>query len=319
MKLVILDGYAENPGDLSWNGLSKLVDEYTVYDITAPEDIIKRSLDADILVTNKTPVTRQTIEKLPKLKFIAVLATGFNVVDCKAARERGIPVSNIPAYSTDSVAQLVFGFMLEFSNRVALHSESVKNGDWEKSEHFCYLKAPISLLSGKTLGIVGFGRIGFAVAEIANAFKMRVLAFSPHTNTYDGFGKVEFCSLERLVAESDFVTLHCPLTESTSGMVNKAFLEKMKKTAYLINTSRGGVVNENDLAEALENGTIAGAGLDVLSAEPPKGGNVLIGAKNCLITPHIAWASLEARTKLLNIFLENVESFVKGTPVNVVN
>ncbi|MDY5991649.1 MAG: D-2-hydroxyacid dehydrogenase [Oscillospiraceae bacterium] len=319
MKLVILDGYAENPGDLSWNGLSKLVDEYTVYDITAPEDIIKRSLDADILVTNKTPVTRQTIEKLPKLKFIAVLATGFNVVDCKAARERGIPVSNIPAYSTDSVAQLVFGFMLEFSNRVALHSESVKNGDWEKSEHFCYLKAPISLLSGKTLGIIGFGRIGFAVAEIANAFKMRVLAFSPHTNTYDGFGKVEFCSFERLVAESDFVTLHCPLTESTSGMVNKAFLEKMKKTAYLINTSRGGVVNENDLAEALENGTIAGAGLDVLSAEPPKGGNVLIGAKNCLITPHIAWASLEARTKLLNIFLENVESFVKGTPVNVVN
>lgn len=319
MKLVILDGYAENPGDLSWNGLSKLVDEYTVYDITAPEDIIKRSLDADILVTNKTPVTRQTIEKLPKLKFIAVLATGFNVVDCKAARERGIPVSNIPAYSTDSVAQLVFGFMLEFSNRVALHSESVKNGDWEKSEHFCYLKAPISLLSGKTLGIIGFGRIGFAVAEIANAFKMRVLAFSPHTNTYDGFGKVEFCSFERLVAESDFVTLHCPLTESTSGMVNKAFLEKMKKTAYLINTSRGGVVNENDLAEALENGTIAGAGLDVLSAEPPKGGNVLIGAKNCLITPHIAWASLEARTKLLNIFLENVENFVKGTPVNVVN
>ena len=319
MKLVILDGYAENPGDLSWNGLSKLVDEYTVYDITAPEDIIKRSLDADILVTNKTPVTRQTIEKLPKLKFIAVLATGFNVVDCKAARERGIPVSNIPAYSTDSVAQLVFGFMLEFSNRVALHSESVKNGDWEKSEHFCYLKAPISLLSGKTLGIIGFGRIGFAVAEIANAFKMRVLAFSPHTNTYNGFGTVEFCSIEKLVAESDFVTLHCPLTESTSGMVNKAFLEKMKRTAYLINTSRGGVVNEQDLAAALENGTIAGAGLDVLSAEPPKGGNVLIGAKNCLITPHIAWASLEARTKLLNIFLENVESFVKGSPVNVVN
>lgn len=319
MKLVILDGYAENPGDLSWNGLSKLVDEYTVYDITAPEDIIKRSLDADILVTNKTPVTRQTIEKLPKLKFIAVLATGFNVVDCKAARERGIPVSNIPAYSTDSVAQLVFGFMLEFSNRVALHSESVKNGDWEKSEHFCYLKAPISLLSGKTLGIIGFGRIGFAVAEIANAFKMRVLAFSPHTNTYNGFGTVEFCSIEKLVAESDFVTLHCPLTESTSGMVNKAFLEKMKRSAYLINTSRGGVVNEQDLAAALENGTIAGAGLDVLSAEPPKGGNVLIGAKNCLITPHIAWASLEARTKLLNIFLENVESFVKGTPVNVVN
>lgn len=319
MKLVILDGYAENPGDLSWNALSGLVDEYVVYDITAPEDIVKRSLDADILVTNKTPITRETLERLPKLKYIAVLATGFNVVDCKAARERGIPVSNIPAYSTDSVAQLVFGFMLEFSSRVALHSESVKNGDWEKSEHFCYLKAPLSLLSGKTLGIVGFGRIGFAVAEIANAFKMRVLAFSPHTSSYGGFGTVEFCGLERLIAESDFISLHCPLNEDTSGMVNKAFLEKMKKTAFLINTSRGGVVNEQDLAAALENGTIAGAGLDVLSAEPPKGGNALIGAKNCLITPHIAWASLEARTKLLNIFLENVESFVKGAPVNVVN
>lgn len=319
MKLVILDGYAENPGDLSWDGLKSLVDEYVVYDITEPQDIVERSLDADIIVTNKTPITRQTIERLPKLKFIAVLATGFNVVDCKAAREKNIPVSNIPAYSTDGVAQLVFAFMLEFSNRVALHAESVENGDWEKSEHFCYWKAPLSLLSGKTLGIVGFGRIGFAVAEIANAFKMRVLAFSPHTNSYDGFGSVEFCSLEKLTYESDFVSLHCPLNESTNEMVNSAFLGKMKKTAYLINTARGGVINENDLAAALEKGTIAGAGLDVLSVEPPKNGNVLIGAKNCLITPHIAWASFEARTRLLNIFLKNVENFVSGTPSNVVN
>ncbi len=319
MKLVILDGYAENPGDLSWDGLKTLVDEYTVYDITAPQDIITRSLDADILVTNKTPITKETIEKLPNLKFIAVLATGFNVVDCAAARERGIPVSNIPAYSTDSVAQLVFAFMLEFSNRVALHSESVKNGDWEKSEHFCYTKAPLFLLSGKTLGIVGFGRIGYAVAEIANAFKMRVLAFSPHTNTYDGFGSVEFCGLEQLAKESDFVSLHCPLNEGTKEMVDADFLGKMKKTAFLINTARGGVVNEKDLAAALENGVIAGAGLDVLSAEPPKDGNVLIAAKNCLITPHIAWASLEARTRLLNIFLKNVENFANGTPINVVN
>ena len=319
MKLVILDGYAENPGDLSWNALSSLVDEYTVYDITKPEEILERSAGADILVTNKTPITRETIESLPSLKYIAVLATGFNVVDCAAAREKNIPVSNIPAYSTDGVAQLVFALLLELTNHVAVHSDSVHAGDWEKSPHFCYTKTPLTELSGKTFGIVGFGRIGFAVAEIANAFKMRVLAFSPNTHTYDGFGSVEFCGLEKLVEESDVISLHCPLNEKTAGLVDKNFLSKMKKSAFLINTSRGPVINEKDLFDALESETIAGAGLDVLSAEPPKNGNILIGAKNCLITPHIAWASFEARTRLLNIFLKNVESFVGGNPQNVVN
>ena len=319
MKLVILDGYAENPGDLSWDALKTLVDEYEVYDITEPERVLERSLDADILVTNKTPITRELIEKLPKLKYIAVLATGYNVVDCEAARERKIPVSNIPAYSTDGVAQLVFAFLLELTNRVALHSESVKNGEWQNSPHFCYWKSPLVELAGKTFGIVGFGKIGSAVAEIANAFKMRVLAYSPHTHSYSGNGSVEFCTLEKLVAESDVISLHCPLNEGTAGLVNADFLSKMKKSAFLINTSRGPVVNENDLAAALNSGEIAGAGLDVLSAEPPKDGNVLIGAKNCFITPHIAWASFEARSRLMSIFTKNVEAFVKGEPVNVVN
>lgn len=319
MKLVILDGYAENPGDLSWDALKTLVDEYEVYDITEPELVLERSLDADILVTNKTPITRELIEKLPKLKYIAVLATGFNIIDCKAARERGITVSNIPAYSTDGVAQLVFAFLLELTNRVALHSESVKNGEWQNSHHFCYWKSPLVELAGKTFGIVGFGKIGSAVAEIANAFKMRVLAYSPHTHSYSGNGSVEFCTLEKLVAESDAISLHCPLNEGTAGLVNADFLSKMKKSAFLINTSRGPVVNENDLAAALNSGEIAGAGLDVLSAEPPKDGNVLIGAKNCFITPHIAWASFEARSRLMSIFTKNVEAFVKGEPVNVVN
>lgn len=319
MKLVILDGYAENPGDLSWDALKTLVDEYEVYDITESELVLERSLDADILVTNKTPITRELIEKLPKLKYIAVLATGFNIIDCKAARERGITVSNIPAYSTDGVAQLVFAFLLELTNRVALHSESVKNGEWQNSPHFCYWKSPLVELAGKTFGIVGFGKIGSAVAEIANAFKMRVLAYSPHTHSYSGNGSVEFCTLEKLVAESDAISLHCPLNEGTAGLVNADFLSKMKKSAFLINTSRGPVVNENDLAAALNSGEIAGAGLDVLSYEPPKDGNVLIGAKNCFITPHIAWASFEARSRLMSIFTKNVEAFVKGEPINVVN
>lgn len=310
MKLVILDGYAVNPGDLSWGALSSFVDEYTVFDNTDEDEILNRAKDADILVTNKTPISKKTIESLPKLKYIAVLATGYNVVDCAAAREKNIPVSNIPAYSTDSVAQLVFAFLLEFCSRVAVHSNSVNCGEWESSPCFCYTKAPLCELAGKTFGIIGFGRIGSAVAQIANAFKMRVLAFSPNTKSYAGFGSVEFCSLENLIKESDVISLHCPLTDGTKNLVDKSFLSKMKKSAFLINTSRGGVINEKDLADALNGEKIAGAGLDVLSTEPPKGGNVLIGAKNCLITPHIAWANIEARARLFNIFLKNVESFV---------
>lgn len=319
MKLVILDSYTENPGDLSWDWLKDVVDEYEIYESTPGDKVIERSLDADILVTNKVPVDRALIEKLPKLKFIAVLATGFNIIDCEAAKEHGIIVSNIPAYSTDGVAQLVFAFLLELTNQVGLHSESVNDGEWSRSPYFCYWKTPLVELRGKVFGIVGFGKIGSAVAGIANAFGMKVKAYSPHTKTYTGFGKVDFVSLDEVIETSDVISLHCPLTKETNGLVNAAFLNRMKKTAYLINTSRGPVVNEADLRNALESGIIAGAGVDVLSSEPPKEDNPLIGAKNCFITPHIAWASLEARTRLMNIFRDNVKGFVSGKPINVVN
>ena len=319
MKLVILDSYTENPGDLSWDWLKDIVDEYEIYEKTPKDKVLERSLDADILVTNKVPVDRALIEKLPKLKFIAVLATGFNIIDCEAAKEHGIVVSNIPAYSTDGVAQLVFAFLLELTNQVGLHSKSVNDGEWSRSPYFCYWKTPLVELRGKVFGIVGFGKIGSAVAEIANAFGMKVKAYSPHTREYSGFGKVDFVSLDEVIETSDVISLHCPLTNETAGLVNAEFLSRMKKTAYLINTSRGPVVNEKDLRAALDSGAIAGAGVDVLSTEPPKEDNPLIGAKNCFITPHIAWASLEARTRLMNIFKDNVKGFVSGEPINVVN
>ena len=319
MKLVILDAYAENPGDLSWDWLKDLVDEYVIYDITPPDKVIERSLGADIIVTNKTVITKETIDSLPGLKFIAVLATGFNVVDCKAAREKGISVSNIPAYSTDGVAQLVFSLLLELTIGVGIHNQSVKNGDWVRSPHFCYWKTPLTELAGKTFGIFGFGRIGSAVAQIANAFNMKVIACTPNTRSYNGYGEVQFVSLDELLERSDVISLHCPLTPETTGLVNSEFLSKMKKSAFLINTSRGPVINEADLAKALNEGVIAGAGVDVLSSEPPKADNPLLKCEKCFITPHIAWANFEARTRLMNIFRSNVEGFLSGNEINVVN
>ncbi len=319
MKLVILDGYAENPGDLSWDWLKDTVDEYVVHEFTKPQEVLQRSTDADILVTNKTVIPGEIIRALPELKFISTLSTGYNVIDIAAARERGIPVSNIPAYSTNGVAQLVFALVLELMNHVGLHNDSVKAGDWTKNRDFCYWKAPLTELHGKTFGIFGFGQIGKAVAQIANAFGMRVLATSPHSRDYSGFGTVEFVDLDTLCKESDVITLHCPLTPETTGLVNRDFLSKMKPNAVLINTSRGPVVNEADLAAALKEGRIAGAGVDVLSTEPPKADNPLLCCENCIITPHIAWASLEARTRLMNIFRSNVEGFLRGEVQNVVN
>ena len=319
MKLVILDAYAENPGDLSWDWLKNVVEEYEIYDITPPEKVIERSINADILVTNKTVLTADILSQLPKLRYISTLATGYNVIDTAYAREKGITVSNIPAYSTDGVAQLVFALILEIVNHVALHNKSVKEGDWCKSEHFCYWKAPIAELAHKTLGIVGFGKIGSAVAQIANAFGMNVIAYSPNTRTYSGFGEVTFKTLDEVIAESDFISLHCPLTDSTNGLVNMEFLKKMKKTAILINTSRGPVINEADLKAALDEGIIAAAGVDVLSAEPAREDNPLLTCENCIITPHIAWASFEARSRLMSIFKSNVEAFVADKPINVVN
>lgn len=319
MKLVILDGYTENPGDLSWDWLKDTVDEYVIYDSTPQDKVLERCADADIVVTNKKLITREIINTLPSLKFIATLSTGYNVVDIKAARERNIPVSNIPAYSTDGVAQLVFALLLEMTNSVAIHNESVKNGEWCTCEHFCYWKTPLTELRNKTFGIIGFGKIGSAVANIANAFGMKVISYSPNTRTYDGFGQVEFTDKERVIKESDVISLHCPLTEETEGMVDIEFLRKMKKSAFLINTSRGPVIVEKDLADALNEGIIAGAGLDVLSQEPADESNPLLKCEKCIITPHIAWASLEARTRLMNIFQGNVKAFLDGKPQNVVN
>ncbi len=319
MKLTILDGYTENPGDLSWDWLKELVDEYTVYDRTDDEDIFERSKDADILVTNKTVITGEMLQRLTNLKFISTLSTGYNVIDIDKARELGISVSNIPAYSTDAVAQLVFALLLELTNHVAIHDQSVKDGEWTSCEHFCYTKTPLCELSGKTFGIIGFGKIGSAVAKIALAFGMKVKAYSPNTRTFDGYGTVEFTDLEDVIRSSDVISLHCPLTDKTNGLVNMEFLQKMKKSAFIINTSRGPVINEADLRKALDEGIIAGAGVDVLSSEPPKADNPLISCDKCVITPHIAWASFEARTRLMGIFKENVEAFLKGNPVNVVN
>ena len=319
MKLVILDSYSANPGDLSWDWLKNLVDEYKIHSLTPPELVYERSKGADILVTNKVPITRDLIESLPELKYIAVLATGYNIIDCEAAKERGIAVSNIPAYSTDGVAQLVFALLFEMTNQVGLHNESVKSGDWCKSPHFCYWKTPLYEMANKTFGIIGFGKIGSAVAQIANALRMKVIAYSPNTRTYNGFGSVEFVSLEEVITQSDVISLHCPLTPDTENLVNISFLKKMKKTAYLINTSRGPVINEYDLKKALDEGIIAGAGVDVLSKEPAEESNPLLKSDKCFITPHIAWAGYETRSRLMVIFKENVEGFVKGEPVNVVN
>ncbi len=319
MKLVILDGYTENPGDLSWEWLGDLVDEYEVYDKTPEELIYERAKDAEIVVTNKTPLTREILESLKGLRYISTLSTGYNVIDINAATDLGIAVSNIPAYSTDGVAQLVFALLLEMTNSVALHDKSVKDGEWANSEHFCYWKTPLTELAGKTFGIIGFGKIGSAVAAIANAFKMKVIAYSPNTRHYDGFGSVDFLTLDEVIAQSDVISLHCPLTESTTGLVNTDFVRKMKKGAYIINTSRGPVLNEADVRKALDDGLIAGVGADVLVTEPPMPDNPLATSDKSVVTPHIAWASLEARTRLMNIFKSNVEGFVSGKIVNKVN
>lgn len=317
MKAVILDGFCENPGDLSWDKVAGLC-ELTVYDRTAPEDVIARAQGAEILVVNKVPLREETLAQLPDVRYIAVLATGFNIIDTEYCAKRGIPVSNIPAYSTDSVAQYVFSFILAHASRVAEHSAAVHEGQWTSCPDFTFRVVPIAELAGKTLGIVGFGKIGQKVACIAQAFGMRVIATTAHPDKY-AEKTVVFTDADTLARESDYISLHCPLTPQTTGLVNAQFLSKMKKSAFLVNTSRGPVVDEQALAQALDNGSIAGAGLDVLSDEPPKADNPLLTAKNCLITPHIAWAPTETRQRLMDIFTENIRGFVTGKPINVVN
>ena len=314
MKIVILDGYTTNAGDLSWNGISELGD-LTVYDRTAPGEVIDRCLGAEAVLTNKVVFTDDVMQALPQLKYIGVMATGYNVVDIEAARNRGIVVTNVPAYSTASVAQLAFAHLLNIASQVALHDSQVHEGKWVNSVDFCFYAAPLIELDGKQIGIVGLGQIGSAVARIAQAMGMKVAAYTSKSQEQLGDGITKM-SLEQLFATSDVVTLHCPLTPDTKYIVNAERLATMKPNAIIINTGRGPLVNEQDLADALNNGTIAAAAVDVLSCEPPKTDNPLLTAKNCHITPHIAWASQAARTRLIATLASNLQAFINGNPVN---
>ncbi len=316
-RIVVLDGYAANPGDLSWEALEEL-GEVTVYDRTAPHKIVERAALAEIILTNKTPLTRETLAQLPRLRYIGVLATGYNIVDIDAAREQGIVVTNIPAYSSDSVAQLVFAHILHIASDVATHSQCVKSGEWAHCQDFSFQKSPIFELAGKTIGIVGLGNIGSTVARIAHAFGMQVLAKTskPQTALPDYVQAVDF---DTLLAESDIISLHCPLTNETRHLINAESIARMKPTAIVINTGRGPLINEQDLAEALNSGLIRAAGVDVLSQEPPREDNPLVAVRNCYVTPHIAWATREARTRLLSIAADNVRQYLNGNTVNQVN
>lgn len=317
MKIIVLDGYAANPGDLCWDELEQL-GECTIYDRTAPEEVLERAAGAEILLTNKTVITAGHMAVLPQLKYIGVLATGYNIVDTDAARERGILVTNIPAYSTDSVAQMVFAHLLNIAQQVQHHSEEVHKGRWTANKDFCFWDTPLIELYGKKIGIVGLGNTGYATARIALGFGMEVYAYTSksHFQLPPEIHKVE---LDELFRECDIVSLHCPLTSSTRELVNADRLKSMKPNAILINTGRGPLVNEQDLADALNAGTIYAAGVDVLSQEPPRADNPLLTARNCYITPHIAWATTAARQRLKQVMLDNIKAFLNGTPCNVVN
>ena len=314
MKIIVLDGYGLNPGDLNWEGFETL-GELTVYDRTLPSELMQRAAGAEVLITNKTLITAENMADLPELKYIGVLATGYNVVDIDAAKARGIVVTNIPAYSTASVAQMVFAHILNITQRVGYYADENKQGRWTKNADFCYWDTQLVELQGKKMGIVGFGNIGQATAGIAQAFGMEVCVYSskPQFVLPSGIKKMD---LDELFMECDVISLHCPLTPDTKEMVNAERLSKMKKNAILINTGRGPLINEQDLADALNEGRIAAAGLDVLSVEPSVEGNPLLTARNCFITPHIAWATLEARTRLMEIAVQNLKSYLNGQIIN---
>ncbi len=318
MKLVVLDGYALNPGDLSWAALEGMM-EVVVHERTPADQIVARAAGANILLTNKTPLRAATLAQLPELKLICVLATGYDVVDVADAKTRGIPVCNVPTYGTDSVAQFAFALILELCHRVHLHSEAVRAGEWTSNPDWSFWKTPLIELSGKTLGIAGFGRIGRRTAAIGHAMGMKILAndlVQANAPDYDGF---RWGTLDEIFAESDVISLHCPLTADNVEMVNAARLAQMKSSAFIVNTSRGKLIAAQDLADALNSGRIAGAAIDVLPVEPPPAGNPLFTAKNCIVTPHIAWATHGARERLMNIVVDNVRAFLAGSPINVVN
>ena len=314
MKIVALD--ALQLMDLDWSGLRAIDPGLVTYDATAPERVVERAKDAEILLVNKVKLTREVLEQLPALRYVGVLATGYDNVDCAAAREKGVVVTNVPGYSTDSVAQLVFALLLELCHQTGHHSDTVKAGHWANQPYYCYWDSPLIELAGKTMGIFGLGKIGRRTAQIAQAFGMKVIACSRTVKDVPG---VTWVGFDELLRESDVLSLSSPLTDQTRGLINKDALSKMKKTAFLINTSRGGLLVEQDVREALDAGVIAGAAVDVLSTEPPKADNPLIGAKNIVITPHIAWATTEARTRLLEIVRGNIDAWQAGNTQNRVN
>lgn len=317
MKIVVLDGYTLNPGDLSWEELNSL-GACEIHDRTPAAEVVQRAVEAEIVLTNKTVLSREQIKSLPKLKYIGVLATGYNIVDVAAAREQNIPVTNVPTYGAKSVAQMTLALLLELTQNVGHHAQTVRDGRWTRSSDFCYWDFPLIELDGLTFGIVGYGRIGRAAGELATAFGMRLLSYSPRPPK-NAPAHVQFVDLEELFTASDVVSLHCPLTPETKHLVNASRLSQMKSTAFLINTSRGPLIDEPALADALNEGRLAGAGLDVLAVEPPRPDNPLLKAKNCLVTPHIAWATRAARARLMSTAVANVRAFLKGGPQNVVN
>ena len=318
MKMTVLDGYALSPGDNPWDEIAAF-GELTVYDRTPSELTVSRAKGSTVLFTNKTPIGEKELEALPEVKLICVLATGYNIVDCAAAAARGIPVCNVPSYGTDSVAELVFALIMNHAKNVAAHADAVREGAWSAQPDYSFWLTTQRELSGKTLGIVGFGRIGRRVDRLASAFGMKVLAYAPRPKDAPRSEDFEFCSLERLLAESDCISLNCPLTADNSGMINAEKIGLMKPDAYLINTARGQLIDSAALADALNSGRIAGAALDVLDAEPPKPDNPLISAKNITVTPHIAWATVEARRRLMGVAAENVRAWLAGAVINRVN
>lgn len=321
MKIVVLDGYALNPGDLSWAALKSL-GECKIYDRTSFTDdaeIISRIGDAQIVFTNKTPLTKKILDACANVKYIGVLATGYNVVDVTAAKAKNIPVTNIPDYSTQATAQFAFALLLEICHHVAHHNQAVQEGRWESSPDFCFWDYPLIELAGKTMGIIGYGRIGQTTGKLAQAFGMKVIAFSPSREVGTELNDCSFVTLDELFKSSDVIALHCILNDSTQGIICKENIAKMKDGVIIINNGRGGLVVEEDLREALDSGKVLAAGVDVVSAEPIKGDNPLLGAKNCFITPHISWASKESRARLMQIAVDNLKSFLMGKPVNVVN
>jgi glycerate dehydrogenase len=317
MKITVLDGYCLNPGDLSWDALRRIGD-VEVFDRTRPEQVAERAAGAEIAFTNKTIISAEALNRLPALRYIGVLATGYNIVDIEAAHRRGIVVTNIPTYGTASVAQFVFALLLELCHHVQLHSDAVRAGEWAHSPDWSFWRTPLVELAGKTMGIIGFGRIGRHTARIAAALDMRVLASDTYHGEDPGLPDFRWGSVEEVLRASDAVSLHTPLFPETRALINAASLRLMKPTAFLINTSRGPLVVDQDLADALNAGRLAGAGVDVLSIEPPEASNPLLSARNCLVTPHIAWATKEARERLMNLVVENLTAFLAGTPKNVI-